>query len=44
MGEGFTCAEHRRQQRPHRRPVGRLKGSDLPGRSGGGQSSACVAQ
>jgi len=31
VGQGFTCAEHWLQQRPHRRPVGRLKRADLQG-------------
>ena len=31
MGKGFTGAEHRLQQRPHRWPVGRLVGADLQG-------------
>jgi hypothetical protein len=43
VGEGFTSSEHRLQQRPHRRPVGRLKRPDLQGGWGGSQSSARVA-
>jgi hypothetical protein len=42
VGEGFAGAEHRLQQGPHRRPVGRLKGANQQRRSGGGQSIAAV--
>jgi hypothetical protein len=40
VGEGFTRAEHRLEQRPQRRPVAQLVGTDLQGRSGGGQRDA----
>ena len=40
VGEGFTSAEHRLQQGPHRRPVGCLVGPDLQGRGGRGQGQA----
>ena len=34
VGEGFTGPEHRLQQRPERRPVGRHVGADHHGRTG----------
>ena len=42
MGEGFTGAEHRLQQRPQRRPVARPIRTDLQWRRSGSQRSGAL--